>query len=662
MRNRRHRLFTAALILVFVFSTILSGCKKTAEPSTDDTGNVSTDNGSTDSGNNNSSGNNSDSDNNSGSSDQNGSGSENEYNDPNFVGGHELTIYRVGDDTIAFTVAGDMTNQYESDYMFLEIRDDNDEPIAGASLNQFYSYVSRTIKEQSGDHYTVSFEDIEGLGGENGTHSVIGQKVFFVSMTAEGAWSRIPELKGNYELRRDEKILARGKVADVLKTVSAEDLAKVEESIHMNRTAQKPVEADWAGEYISGYGSVPSHLNIEVSETGIIHFHLLVRDTVYEWYGEETGFEATDYDGITYYYANSSVYEGYNNIAGFSLSTDGHNPEYANISMYSYMEGLDSINFTRFAGAWHTAPAGHEDKDLTGLLDESALDADCFKPVTDDYILSVHGGVSSGTYMGSQYVEASRVYELFSYDENRYAVQYVEKVELDSEEAAKAAYNKIVTNLDDYYKKIYKYYQQDKFVYQIQDVSTNFYYGKNAWLDSRFGDNWYLNCHYVKSDDFTDKYYYCAYMSKPFTEDEFSMSLEKMLYWKGMDYELDCIDDPNYYLRPEVNEYRTQFFVSTREYLDYDTPTMNGSVDNYVRYHEDGAEGVCVYYSDWEGYGKVYIHEYEFGKEEIKVTEYQYFFSEPGSCDVTINNYRDRTADATFTHTFKVAEKDLSNW
>ena len=45
MRNRRHRLFTAALILVFVFSTILSGCKKMAEPSTGDTGNVSTDNG-----------------------------------------------------------------------------------------------------------------------------------------------------------------------------------------------------------------------------------------------------------------------------------------------------------------------------------------------------------------------------------------------------------------------------------------------------------------------------------------------------------------------------------------------------------------------------------------------------------------------------------------
>ncbi len=579
-----------------------------------------------------------------------------EENDPNFVGGYDITIYRAGDDTIAFELHSDSIYQGDDSYLFLEMDDDTGEPIAAASLNYYSSSMQKTVKSMSGDHVTISFEDIEGMSGEEATRSFFGDHSLLIILSKEGAWNEIPELKGTYELRRDGMTLAKGNISDILKTVSADDMEAKIVDLQMNREVQNPAKADWTGEYISNYGSVPAYLKAEVSDKGMIHLHMVIKDKEYDWYCEETYYEEMSYDDLTYVNASCSAYEGTMNVASLSFSSNSGDPRTSYIDFYSYTEDYGSIYLTKFAGAWHTKPEDYKDEDVSGFLNDSVFDDD-FKPVTDDYMLMVRGGTSaSGIYAGTEQVPCENIYSLYSYDANEYAIQYVEKYIMMSEGEASDAYNKIIAELSDYNKTIYTYVLKGRNIYLTHNLKYNYNFTKMGALDAVYGDDWYVGCHYLDIEDNNEGYYTYIYLNKPFTEEEYTMPLEWMLYWKGMGYELPGIDDSRLYLRPDVNSMRASFEVNRNEYFEEED--MPGYQDAYLRYHGDTAEGIRLFFSEYENIGTVYVHEYAFTETEIKVTEYQYEFTDPEAMDVTLDNYKSKTADKVFEHTFSVVGRE----
>ena len=584
--------------------------------------------------------------------------------DPYFVGGYDITIYHAGDDTIAVEMTSSSIYNGDDGYYFMEIDDENGEMLGGISLNSYYSYVGRSIVEQNGDSRSISFQEIEGLGGSEGTSTVFGEHKMFITMSKPGAWNEIPDFsKGVYELRRDADVLARGKVSDILKTVTDSELSAKLSELQMTRQGQNPVKADWAGKYISGYNSPASYLEVEVSKTDMIHFHLVMKDAEYDWFAEESYFDKTEYDDTKYISASCSVYDQHGSSeASMSFNSNDRYPDRASIEVTIYTDDYTRIYFDRFSGVWHTAPADFEDRDVKGLMSDSVFDDDCFKPVTDDYMLQVWGGtVMSGLYAKSDHYECDNKYALIAFDENRYGIQYVEKYVLKSEQEAEEAYHKITDGVD-FSGSIYTYFRNGRNVYLVYNIKNSHSYAKIGRLDAVYGDDWYLNCHYIYTGDDNEAYYTYLYLSKPFTEEEYSLSLEQMLYWKAMDWILPCIDDPNYSLRAEVNEMRTRFEPERESYNVGDGPQMSTAGDDYLRFHGDTAEGIRIYYSEYEFKGTVYVHEYTFGPEEITVTEYQYNFTDPDSLDITLDNYKTKTADAVITHTFAVKEQEVSQW
>ncbi|MCR5769376.1 MAG: hypothetical protein K6G45_12985 [Lachnospiraceae bacterium] len=664
---RMKKYYGRLLALILCFCLVLAGCGKSGNNDvpagdqddnsyTGDQGNNGNDDpGYYDGGNN--------GDVNGGYDDNNGNNGND--NDPNFIGGYEIVIYRVGDDTIAVELTSDDIYQNDDRYCYFEMWDDMWNNIGGMSINRNYSYVFRSISEKHGDTTTVSSQEVEGLGGNEGTNAMYGKHKMLVTMSKPGAWNEMPEFKGKYELRRDSMVLAKGNVADIMRTLTPEELEAKQSEIQMNREALNPCKADWAGEYISGYNSVPAYLKAEVSDTGIIHFHIVIRDKVYDWYAEESYYNEENYDGMKYVSASSSINEpNGSNIANLSFSSNDQNPKAAYIDMYCYDEGYGSIYFNRFNGAWHTAPSDYKDEDVKGLFKDSVFDDDCFKPVTDNYMLMVRGGSSmSGLYAGSDMYDCENIYSLYSYDANDYGIQYVEKYVLTSESDAAAAYNKTIAEMSDYQRSVYTYVQNGRNIYIIHNITDYYnYYAKMGQLDAIYGDDWYVNCHYIYPDDNSDAYYTIMYLSKPYTEDDYSMSLQQMLYWKAMAYQLPGVSDPNYYMRVEVNEMRMHFEVEVEHYDNAEGGYMNGVQDDYLRYHGDTAEGIRVYYSDWEKTGTVFVHEYIFGETEITVTEYQYPITDINNLDITLDNYKSKSFDAIYTVTFAVTEREIQGY
>jgi len=588
-------------------------------------------------------------------------GEDNNY-DPNFVGGYEIAIYHAGDDTIAVELTSDHIYKNDDGYYFMEIRDDNGELLGSISLNSYYSNVSRALTERDGDTTTVSFDEIAGLGGNEGTSTVFGEHRMLITMSKQGAWNEIPDFsKGLYELRRDSDVLARGKVSEIMKTVTSAELDSKLVELQMTRKGQNPVKGDWAGKYISGYNCTAAYMEVEVSKTDVIHFHLVMKGKEYDWFADETYFDKNEYDGIQYFSASCSVYDrNGSSVANMSVSSNDRNPEKGSIDMNCNVDDeYIRIYFDRFNGLWHTPPADFEDKDRMGLMSDSIFDNDCFKPATDDYLLQVWGGTArSGLYAGSDQYDCDNQYSLISFDKNSCGIQYVEKYVLKSEGEAEEAYHKIVEGTDFSYSTV-TYVQSGRNVYIIHDMKNNYNFAKMSRLDAVYGDDWYLNCHYIYPGDNSDAYYTYLYLSKPYTEAEYSMSLEQMLYWKAMDWNMPCIDDPNYYLRAEVNEMRTRFSVERKNDTD-EVPHMKGTEDDYLRFHGDTAEGISIHYYEYNNEGTVLVHEYTFGAEEITVTEYQYSFNDPENQDITLDNFKSKTADVVITHTFKVTEKEIS--
>ncbi len=594
-------------------------------------------------------------------SDNNGQG---DNYDPYFVGGYDVTIYHAGDDTIAVEMTGDSIYNNDDGYYFLEIDDTNGQMLGGINLNRYYSYVGKALVERDGDHTTVSLQEIEGLGGNEGTSTIFGEHKMLITMSKPGAWNEIPDFSnGVYELRRDADVLARGKISDILKTVTADEMNSKLVELQMTRVGQNPVKADWAGKYISGYNSPAAYLEVEVSKTDVIHFHMVMKDKVYDWFADESYFDKSEYDGTQYYSASCYIYDNNgNSVASVNYSGNDRYPDRASIDMSCYFDtGSFTIYFSQFTGAWHSRPDDFKDKDIMGLMSDSIFDDDCFNPATDDYLLQVWGGTSrSGLYAGSDLYDCYNQYSLISFDKNGYGIQYVEKYILKSDKEASEAYHKIVDGTDFTYSSV-TYVLNGRNVYIVHDLKNNYNYAKIGRLDAVYGDDWYVNCHYVIPGDNSEAYYTYLYLSKPITEAEYSMSLEQMLYWKAMDWNMPCIDDPNYYLRAEVNELRTRFSVERENYTD-EEPRMRGTEDNYLRFHGDTAEGIYVNFYEYSNEGTVLIHEYAFGAEEITVTEYQYNFTDPDSLDITLDNYKTKTADAVITHTFAVKEQEVSQW
>ena len=89
---------------------------------------------------------------------------------------------------------------------------------------------------------------------------------------------------------------------------------------------------------------------------------------------------------------------------------------------------------------------------------------------------------------------------------------------------------------------------------------------------------------------------------------------------------------------------------------------MVGGEDSYLRYHGDSAEGVRVWYSEYDDEGDVFIHEFTFTDTEITVTEKVYKFKGLANLVVTIDNYKSYTADEEYTHTFAVKERETQNY
>ncbi|MBQ9458577.1 MAG: hypothetical protein IJU66_01425 [Oscillospiraceae bacterium] len=559
------------------------------------------------------------------------------------AGKADVTVYKVGSDRLAFFVTGGCCEgvaprgEYDegSDMLWLAVGDDWETQV---SMQTFYG----NIGYRKGEEWV-------NYSSEYRTDIVVSKNVYLVEITNPGICGEVP-FDGAYELRctpyggdnTEEMTVASGKAADILKTVTEEEFTAIRAGIYMQVEPKQKAQGDWAGKYLTDqWSDTQGYMEAEVSELGLLHFHVITAGMEKDFFGEEHDYDKASYDYGDYVSAQCDIGGQYVS-ASFHLSQDADGRTTVSFRYDDYSSGgaYFSGDFERIDALWRQAPDGYEDVDRYGLISASEPgDAQYFVPATDDYYIRCQNRYSY-TADGVEY--PCTYLELYSFDANGFVVDYKLKNVFENEAAASAVLRQMIAYGSEgcavsgramYYTREYAFSRYD------------------TKLSHAGYHHWLVGCHYAYDRYASDSEYFSyGYLSKPFTERDFDVSIDDIIFLRGVPSgEHYCVDTQNASLYTGLGEQELSLYV----YDDYDGMVSGMGT---VRFHGRSAEDVN-YYSAWDSatdsyHWQVVVKEYTFGDEEAEVTEYRYNVEESALSSVTLDNYKSKTADATLTHRF----------
>lgn len=555
-----------------------------------------------------------------------------------------VTVYKVGSDKLAFLVTGDCCEgvaprgEYEdgSDTLWLAVGDDWE---TQASLYTFYGHIGYRKGEEWVDY-----------SSEYRTGIIAAKNLYFVEIDNPGLCAEVP-FDGDYQLRcmpnggenNENMTVASGKAADIVKTVSEEEFAAIRTGVYMQVEPQSKAQADWAGRYLTDqWSDTQGYLEVEVSELGMLHFHVITGDMEKDFFGEEHDYDKASYDYGDYVSAQVDI-SAQSESTSFHLSqeSDGRTTISFNHSDYNSSKHINA-DFARIDALWRQAPEDYEDIDRYGQI--SAVepgDAQYFSPATDDYCIRYQNRYSY-TANGTEY--PCTYQELFAFDENGFVVDRKLKCVFASEDAASAVLRQLTSD------GMTGYAASGKALYYAFEITPGYSYYDNKLSEANY-HNWYVGCHYAYDRYETDSEYFSyTYLSKPITEQEFSATVEDMLFWQSIPSgEHYCIDAQSASLRTYVEDAG----VGVSVYDDYNGMASDSGMQ---RFHGRSGESI-TYNNTWDSATDSYrwqviVKEYVFTETEAEVTEYRYNVENPVGSGVTLDNYKSKTADQTLTHRF----------
>ncbi len=569
------------------------------------------------------------------SGDQNNSGSEtgdSGKTDAKVEGKNKISIYKVGDDKLVFIVEGDAcegvapideyTDGKDSFFCWLDANGDSSQ----ANLGTFWANVGH----MKGDEW-VSYSNDYNTG-------IISKKnVYYAEVSQPGLCNEI-SFADTYEfwLRSqsgsDDKLIGEGKTSDLVKSISEEELTEIRNNLYEIVEPSKAAEADWAGIYMTdSWSDVQGMVEVSVTEKGLLHFHTTFGDTEEDYFLEEFMYDKASYDYGDYIEAQCQSQNPY--LSFHYSQSEGQSPY---LSFHRDDPYLD-VSMEKFA-LWHEAPADYDDSDRFGLISQKdPEDGTYFKPATDDYILRYQDPY--GCWDGSDTRPAVCI-NLYSFDVNGMQCDVKYKYIFENETDAKACYDYVTKN------NSYSCNLAGNVMYASYD--DNWFEEKMRLLPY----DWYIDCHYIYnyiSDESKDYYY----VSKPISKQEYSVSLEDVLFWRnvpeGNHYSFESKD-----VTMSMNVDKDSVDLYVYDYRDYDN-AMNSDT-GYIRFHGRSAESITYresYDNATGGYRYfTYVKEFTFDESVCTVNEFRYPLDDPKDPKVTLDNYKTQTPSREMTYTF----------
>ncbi len=435
----------------------------------------------------------------------------------------------------------------------------------------------------------------------------------------------------------------------IVKNITFEEFEEVIAKVY-------PVEApqgNWEGTFITGRDTdYPGAITINIEDNGLLHIKT-------HFNGVDREYAAIEYvlpdsqEELFYCYAQLMNGPGGNTSVNIQYTRLLYYETYFDSLTYTYVDDSGAereyhMTYLNKFDEWHQAPADYKDEDVSGLIHRTdAEDSKYFAPAGDDYIIEAFYDTTKSELKCDYYT-------LYSFDVNGHETDQKTKAVFKTEEDANAYYDKMVNDQFTYSE----FYRVGEIVYGIADPDKAYLFlnSKTEIVSHAYG-NWYLNCHYITGYQNEDGTYYDQYyISKPYTEAEYTVSIDDVLYWQTMPYGAHrSIERSETSMTAEVNS------VST--YIKFE-----GSVDDDYRSFSDMGE-IRMNGTTITGSSCSNEYDYDLGdyvkwlnfteidyKEVATVTQYKFKLDDPYKTDITFDNFKTKTADMVLTQKYDMTQ------
>ena len=517
-----------------------------------------------------------------------------------------VNVYQIGNDTLAVAVRGEAANGIDDGGLQLEINCDD-----GRSISVHISDFPELFYIENGESH-----HIEGINNDD-MYLLKGKDLCYIEIRKPGLISELPAVSGKYELKQGyENFVCNGKTSDIWTESDEMKLAGLRAEGFMSLIPEHKAGDEWSGEYYAKpYYGGPALLEVEVSDTGMLHFSLRINGDTEDYYGEADDrniwCDVPRHYGKDWESSYSFIRTG--EEGGVEVRDHVHQKEI-------YFVRLEDTNY-------HEAPTGYIDRDPFGEHSVTyGGESEYFVPATDDYMITYYdfGKPAENFSTGEGYVNCERYAVLTSFDRNGYEVQEVVRYVFADEKEARSAYEIRIRNKDSA-----DYYLNDKVIYAVE----SFFMYRMAKSTAMVRYDWYTDCHFMSETGYysgENKKNY-AYVSCPVASSDFALGKEDILYFNDLADELTSsdgnltirIDEERYDIKLDHHEYKTMRF--------YGRTAVGASIED----------------------GNLYIAEFDFGDDVIKIKEYGY-----GSKDVSLDDYKNAKAQSEkeYSFTFKYEE------
>lgn len=444
---------------------------------------------------------------------------------------------------------------------------------------------------------------------------------------------------------------------DAAKVIQSIDVLQYADIVGQAYGAVKPV-GDWEGTYLTdSYSELQGKAEVKVTDSGAIYVKTNMHGYAEEFVLVEELLEGSD---DPYFYSNGTVLNaGGGSSVNFQFQYtradygDGDINEFLTFNYDDWEKGLsEHADFYKFE-LWHAAKADYKDEDVTGKLTfNDPDDSKYFKPVNSDYLIKAD---YADEFTG-QGIICDR-YSLYSFDSLGRIVQYNEKYVLSSAADAQILYD----DRTKYPTDVITYTMIGNTVYSEYDVAKEGMVYNSSKCDLLFMYyNWKLGCNYINGWQREDgTYYNQAYISKPYTEKEYNVSVDDAFYWSkvsGGNYR--CNEFKDSYMGVEASD--SHFSIWFNGAVDSEGNRLAPVTELRINGQNITAAGAVLQYnySTYQYDKYIAFTEMEFGEKETKVT--QYLFSTDNAYDdrFTFENYKSQTPDLTLTATFDMEHKE----
>ncbi len=568
-----------------------------------------------------------------------------EENKETAKGPSPITVYLVGEDTVAVLVRNEHckelkpSDEYtESEYR-MSVRSEDWSLQIG--LSSFYANLNIRMGEDDWFNTSCPYET-----------NVAEDNLYFAAFAGEGLCSKVKS-EGELVLTGylssgdgSEEELERVSASEAIRSVTMEEFAANLGDVYHPEGAK----GAWEGTYLTDqYSDISGIMTVKELDNGILYLETAIGDQDMTFLAVEEEMEGSTDE---YFYTKAKIINGVDDTKehydiqywrNFYSETDYS--EGISLSMDDYQNGNYShAEFTKFK-EWRKAPAEYKDEDTIGKIGTASTgDSQYFKPATDDYII-----VSD--YIGQWGTDSTpgEHYNLMSFDDRGIMVQQTEKFIFASDAEASA----YLGERTKYENDGLSFNAVGNVLYVDYDpvICYLFTSTKSSCLEEGgILSYWYLDCHYVYGwQDENGEYTGQAYFSKPITANEYSMTLEDVLYWQGIkNGDHPCLESKDCTLYTEVDEnyLRFSFYGSENEYR----PIGNM---HFLGRSLTGAYVEKAYDSDTGDYFfQLTVTEMTFGEKNAEITQYSYKLDDPYSDAITLDNYKTKTPDKQVSGSF----------